>query len=104
MKTSTLIVAFASPWLAAAAQTPSTPTSQTPPPVQVSTAPANSGSDAWRPGKGTWHKDCDADVAKFCPGVTTREQVEQCLRSNEKRLSDACQDIREKEGHHRRAR
>jgi len=102
---------------AAAAQTPSTttvqastttavstntataPISQTQPTtVQPSTAAA---PGAWQPGKGPWHRDCDADVQRLCPGVTTRGQVEECLHRNEAQLSPACQNIRKREGHRR---
>lgn len=98
-QTSSTTTIQASSATAVSTTTATAPISQTQPTiVQPSTAAA---PGAWRPGRGPWHRDCDADVQRLCPGVTTREQVEECLHRDENRLSPACQNIRKKEGHRR---
>lgn len=91
-----------------AAPAPSTGT-VAPPIVSSPTAPASAprhgGMDAedraenkgqWRPGKGLWHQDCDADVQRLCPGLTERQAVIDCLGRNTDKLSPKCRQMRGK--------
>lgn len=96
--TATVQASTAAVQASTAAVQPSSAAAVTP---STATAP---GGDAWRPGRGPWHRDCDADVARLCPGVTNRDQVENCLRTNEKMLSAPCQRIRQQEGQRLRER
>lgn len=93
-----------SPSSGTAAPVPSTGT-VTPPMVSTATTPRRGGMDAedraenkgqWRPGKGLWHQDCDADVQRLCPGLTERQAIIDCLGRDTDKLSPKCRQMRAK--------